>query len=138
MEGRVVLARLFVSRSGSLQNYTKTCLHCRSLAKPCRILGFLFVCIRVIRGPLLFRHSGSVIFSDLLPADQDQNAGCQRQDAGHDRGDTDVKERRDSNKDQIDGEQKHSEIFGDVHEPLLRQLGRVCTLKLGDTTNPHE
>jgi hypothetical protein len=47
-----------------------------------------------------------------------------------------VKERRDSNKDQIDGEQKHSEIFGDVHESLLRQTPRVCTLKI--TTNRHE
>ena len=84
-----------------------------------KIPGFLFACIRVIRGPLLFRHSGFVIFSDLLPADEDQNAGCQCQDSGHDRGDTNVKERGDSNKDQIDGEQKHSEIFGDVHTSVL-------------------
>jgi hypothetical protein len=101
-----------------------------------KIPGFLFACIRVIRGPLLFRHSGFVIFSDLLPADEDQNAGCQRQDSGHDRGDTNVKERGDSNKDQIDGEQKHSEIFGDVHESFLRQLGRVCTPKINHEFTP--
>jgi hypothetical protein len=41
-----------------------------------------------------------------------------------------VDESYDSNENQIDGEQKHSEIFGDVHESLLRQLGRVCTLKI--------
>src|SRR2546422_6813096 len=64
-----------------------------------------------------------------LLADQNQNAGHQRQDAGHDHGDTDVKESHDSNKDQIDGEQKHSEIFGDVHEYFLSQIRRACTLK---------
>jgi hypothetical protein len=64
-----------------------------------------------------------------LPANQDQNASCQRQDSGHDRGDTDVKERGDSNEDKIDGEQKHSEIFGDVHTSFLRQVPRVCTPK---------
>ena len=64
-----------------------------------------------------------------LLADQNQNAGHQRQDAGHDHGDTDVKERHDSNKDEIDGEQQHSEIFGDVHASFLRQRASVCTLK---------
>src|SRR2546426_5583099 len=64
-----------------------------------------------------------------LLADQNQNARHQRQDAGHDHGDTDVKESHDSNKDQIDGEQKHSEIFGDVHESFLSQPPSFCTLK---------
>ena len=40
-----------------------------------------------------------------------------------------MKERDDSNKDQIDGEQKHSEVFGDVHESFLGLVSRVCTLK---------
>ena len=35
----------------------------------------------------------------------------------------------DSNENQIDGEQKHSEIFGDVHESFLKQAPRVCTPK---------
>jgi hypothetical protein len=39
-----------------------------------------------------------------LLADQNQNAGHERQDAGHDHGDTDVKESHDTNKDEIDGE----------------------------------
>jgi len=65
----------------------------------------------------------------LLPADQNQNAGCQRQDSGHDHGDTEVKESYDSNENQIDCEQKHSEIFGDVHKSFLRQVRRVCTPK---------
>src|SRR6266540_3225972 len=64
-----------------------------------------------------------------LLADQNQNARRQRQDAGHDHGNTDVKESHDSNKDEIDGEQQHSEIFGDVHESFLRQRASVCTLK---------
>jgi len=64
-----------------------------------------------------------------LLADQNQNARHQRQDAGHDHGDTDVKESHDSNKDQIDGEQKHSEIFGDVHESLLSKPRGFARLK---------
>src|SRR5438034_1269875 len=70
-----------------------------------------------------------VILSGGLPAEQDQNAGRQRQDAGHDRGDTNVKESHDSNENQIDCEQKHSEIFGDVHESFLRQVPGGCTPK---------
>ena len=65
-----------------------------------------------------------------LLADQNQNAGHQRQDAGHDHGDTDVKESHDSNKDQINGEQKHSEVLGDVHEYFLSQPPSFCTLKI--------
>src|SRR5205809_8040901 len=70
-----------------------------------------------------------------LLADQNQDAGHQRQDAGHDHGDTDVKESHDSNKDQIGGEQKHSEVFGDVHEYFLRQRASVCTLKKAGRAN---
>ena len=70
-----------------------------------------------------------VILSGGLPAEQDQNAGHQRQDSGHDCGDTNVKQSHDSNKHQIDGEQKHSEVFGDVHESFLGLVSRVCTLK---------
>jgi hypothetical protein len=40
-----------------------------------------------------------------------------------------MKESGDSNENQIDGQQKHSEIFGDVHESFLRLVSRVCTLK---------
>jgi|SRR5437016_1805814 len=65
-----------------------------------------------------------------LLADQNQNAGHQRQDAGHDHGDTDVKESHDSNKDQINGEQKHSEVLGDVHEYFLSQPPSFCTHKI--------
>ena len=35
----------------------------------------------------------------------------------------------DSNKNQINREQKHSEVFGDIHASFLRQTRRVCTFK---------
>ena len=76
------------------------------------------------------RNSRASLFSSFpLPANQSQNAGYQRHDSGDDRGDSEVKECGDSNQDQIDGEQKHSEVFSDVHESFLMQASRVCTLK---------
>jgi hypothetical protein len=65
-----------------------------------------------------------------LPADENQNAGGQRKNSGRDHRDSDVKESGDSNEDQINGQQEHSEVFGDDHASLLRQAGRVCTLKI--------
>ena len=40
-----------------------------------------------------------------------------------------MNERHDSNKNQIDSEQEHSEVFGDNHESFLRQTRCFCTLK---------
>ena len=40
-----------------------------------------------------------------------------------------MKQSHDSNKHQIDCQQKHSEIFGDIHESFLGLVSRVCTLK---------
>src|SRR5439155_17209936 len=93
-----------------------------------RLLGR---CPRLAMKLRLWRNQ-SIRVSKKAPllADQNQNAGHQRQDAGHDHGDTDVKESHDSNKDQIDGEQQHSEIFGDVHEYFLSQPPSFCTHKI--------
>jgi hypothetical protein len=99
------------------------------------ILGFFRIlgrCTRLAMKLRLWRNQ-SIRMSKReganLLADQNQNAGYQRQDAGHDHGDTDVKESHDSDKDQIDCEQQHSEVFGDVHAYFLRQRASVCTLK---------
>jgi hypothetical protein len=40
-----------------------------------------------------------------------------------------VNERTDSDEDQVDCKQEHSEIFGDVHMSFLRQAASACTLK---------
>jgi hypothetical protein len=66
----------------------------------------------------------------LLLTDEDQDAGCQRQECDHDARQRKMKECRDSDKNQIDREKEHSEVFGDVHGFLLRQGHHVCTLKL--------
>ena len=63
-----------------------------------------------------------------LFAYQNQNARQQRYDSHHDRSDSDVKERSDSDENQIDREQQHSNIFCD-HASFLEQRARVCTLK---------
>ena len=69
-----------------------------------------------------------------LPADENQNAGGQRKNSGHDHRDADVKESHDPNKDQINRQQEHSEVFSDNHASLLRQVRRVCTLKISCLT----
>ena len=64
----------------------------------------------------------------MLLTDKDQNAGRQRQDPHYDSRDGDVKQQSDSDEYQVDGEQEHSEVFGDVHAVFLRQSQRVCTV----------
>jgi hypothetical protein len=39
-----------------------------------------------------------------------------------------MEEQRDSYEYQIDREQEHSEVFGDVHAAFLKQSRRLCTL----------
>jgi len=73
-------------------------------------------------------HESSI--SADLSANKNQDARYQRQDSGHDDGDTDVKESRDSNQDQVDCKQKHSEIFCDHHAAVLRDSRRLCTRKV--------
>jgi hypothetical protein len=65
----------------------------------------------------------------LLLANENQNAGCQRQDSHYDRWDTDVEQQSDSGKNQVDGKQEHSEVFGDVHGAFLKQSPSFCTPK---------
>jgi hypothetical protein len=42
-----------------------------------------------------------------------------------------VKQQSDSDEYQVDGEQEHSEVFGDVHGFCLKQRPSLCTLKIG-------
>ena len=65
-----------------------------------------------------------------LFADQNQNARYERQNSHHDCSDADVKERSDSDENQIDREQQHSNVFCD-HASVLRQAGCLCTQKTG-------
>ena len=51
------------------------------------------------------------IGSRELLADQNQNACYERYNSHHDCSDANVKERGDSDKDQIDREQQHSNVF---------------------------
>ena len=51
----------------------------------------------------------------LLFANENQNARCQCQDSHYDGRDGDVEQQSDSSENQVDGEQEHSEVFGDVH-----------------------
>ena len=64
----------------------------------------------------------------LLFADQNQNPRCQRQDSHYYGRDGDVEQQGDSGENQVNGEQEHSEVFGDVHAGFLGQRQRVCTL----------
>jgi hypothetical protein len=64
----------------------------------------------------------------LVTCNENQDAGCQRQECDHDAWQGKVKERRDSDKNQIDREKEHSEVFGDVHGLVLRQGHHVRTL----------
>ena len=68
------------------------------------------------------------IGSRELLADQNQNARYERYDSHDDCSDGDVKERGDSDKNQIDREQQHSDVFCD-HASFLRQRPCVCTPK---------
>ena len=63
-----------------------------------------------------------------LFADQNQNARYECQNSHHDCADADVKERSDSDENQIDREQQHSNVFCD-HALVLRQAGCLCTQK---------
>ena len=44
-----------------------------------------------------------------------KNARCQRQDSHYDGRDGDVEQQSDSGENQVNSEQEHSEVFGDVH-----------------------
>ena len=63
-----------------------------------------------------------------LFADQNQNPRYERHDSHHDCSDANVKERSDSNENQIDREQQHSNVLCD-HASVLRQAGCLCTQK---------
>jgi hypothetical protein len=67
----------------------------------------------------------------LLFANKNQNARCQRQDSHYDSRDRNVNERHESSENQIDSEQEHSEVFGDVHVSFLRESPSFCTLRIG-------
>jgi hypothetical protein len=67
----------------------------------------------------------------LLLTDKDQNPGRQRQDPHYDSRDGDVKQQSDSDEYQVDSQQEHSEVFGDVHGFCLKQSPSFCTLKIG-------
>jgi hypothetical protein len=55
-----------------------------------------------------------------LSADEDQDAGRERQNARHDNRDSDcMEEQGDANENEIDREQKHAEIFRDVYHVSL-------------------
>src|SRR6266480_1974863 len=43
--------------------------------------------------------------------------------------DGNVKQKSDSGENEVDCQQEHSEIFGDVHGSFLRQTVCICTLK---------
>ncbi|HZA38968.1 MAG TPA: hypothetical protein VE486_07485, partial [Candidatus Baltobacteraceae bacterium] len=57
--------------------------------------------------------------ADNLPSDENQNTGRERQDPHQDCRDGNVEEHGDSNKDEIDRQQKHSEVFRDIHVSFL-------------------
>jgi hypothetical protein len=71
--------------------------------------------------------TGSLV-NYMLLTDKNQNAGRQRQDCHHNAREGKVKECRESNKNQIDSEKEHSEVFGDVHAAFLRESRLLCTL----------
>ena len=73
--------------------------------------GFQYVSIRKIA-----EHIENGIRE--LFAYQNQNARYERHNSHHDCPDSDVKERSDSDKNQIDREQQHSNVFCD-HAPVL-------------------
>ena len=78
---------------------------------------------------LTAHRGGSIeIGSRELFADQNQNARYERNNSNHDCSDADVKERSDSDENQIDREQQHSNVFCD-HASVLRQARCVCTQK---------
>jgi hypothetical protein len=65
-----------------------------------------------------------------LFADQNQNPRYERHNSHHDCSDADVKERSDSDEDEIDREQQHSNVFCD-HASVLKEAGCLCTQKNG-------
>jgi hypothetical protein len=69
---------------------------------------------------------GIWIFENLF-ADQNQNARCKRENSHYDRRDRNMKERGDSDENQVNREQEHSNVFSD-HGVLLREGPRFCTL----------
>jgi len=70
-----------------------------------------------------------------LSPDKDQDAGRERQNSHYDRRDGNVKQKSDSGENQVDCQQEHSEIFGDVHGSFLRQTVYICTLKKMSRSN---
>jgi hypothetical protein len=66
----------------------------------------------------------------LLFTNKNQNARSQRQNSSQDYRDRDVDQSHDSNKDQVNSEQEHSEVFSDIHGSFLRQNVAFACLKL--------
>ena len=67
---------------------------------------------------------------DALSAYENQNAGRERQNPSHYYWDSNcVDERTDSDENQVDCQQEHSEIFCDSHGLFLGQTRHFCTLK---------
>jgi hypothetical protein len=54
-------------------------------------------------------------YRSALLSNKNQNPRCQRQDSHYDGRDGDVEQQSDSGENQVNGEQEHSEVFGDVH-----------------------
>jgi hypothetical protein len=81
--------------------------------------------------PNHIRLRGGIWIFENLSADQNQNARCERENSHYDCPDGNVKERGDSDENQVDGEQEHSKIFCDHHGCFLSQRSRICTLKKG-------
>lgn len=64
-----------------------------------------------------------------LLANENQNASCQRKD-GHDNAKTKTEQSHQAAEDQVDCEQEHSEVLGDVHDAFLKQSPSFCTRKI--------
>ena len=76
------------------------------------------------------------ILEALLFANENQNARCQRQETSYDHRDGEMNESHDSNKDQVNSEQKHSEVFGDVHAPFWSKGSAFARLIAHCWTSP--
>src|SRR5205823_10130750 len=72
---------------------------------------------------------GSWISADLS-AYENQNACRQRQNSGDDCRDGNVNESHDPDENEVDGKEKHSEIFCDPHTIVLSESRRLCTCKV--------
>ena len=78
-------------------------------------------------GQFVLRDAG--VLDDLL-ADENQDSGNEGQNPHYNCRDGNVEEHGDSNKNEIDREQEHSEILCDIHGFFVSQGYRFCTLKI--------